>query len=164
MVHPFAILEIRDTRCANFKSQQKNILKIAKSKFSLEKFAKKCGELAHVVFINSSRTQLHEIHGNQVINAYAISMGTSKILGSVPQRKLIRGCCSERYFSRYVSLPKISVQPQLRFFASPIDIEKLIKAEGQFLAKLRRVAIQDPKGCCTFQMSLVYNRVCWGFV
>jgi hypothetical protein len=49
-------------------------------------------------------------------------------------------------------------------FASPIAIEKLIKAKGLILVKLTRVSIQDPKGCCTFQMSLVYNRVCWDFV
>jgi hypothetical protein len=30
--------------------------------------------------------------------------------------------------------------------------------------KLTRISIQDSKGCCAFQMSLVYNRVCWGFV
>jgi hypothetical protein len=27
--------------------------------------------------------------------------------------------------------------------------------------KLARTSIQDPSGCCTFQMPLVYNRVCW---
>jgi hypothetical protein len=43
----------------------------------------------------------------------------------------------------------------------PIDIEKLTNVAGQFLAKMRRVSIQDSKGCCTFQLSLVYNRVCW---
>jgi hypothetical protein len=26
------------------------------------------------------------------------------------------------------------------------------------------VSIQVPNGCCTFQMPLVYNRVCWEFV
>jgi hypothetical protein len=55
---------------------------------------------------------------------------------------------------------KISGQPQLRLFASPIVIEKLIKTEGPFLVKLTRGAIQNQNGCCTFQMSLVYNRVC----
>jgi hypothetical protein len=30
--------------------------------------------------------------------------------------------------------------------------------------KLTRVPIQIQKGCCVFQLSLVYNRVCWGFV
>jgi hypothetical protein len=40
-------------------------------------------------------------------------------------------------------------------------IKKLINAEGQFLVKLTMVTIQNSQGCCTFQMSLVYNRVCW---
>jgi hypothetical protein len=30
--------------------------------------------------------------------------------------------------------------------------------------KLARVSIQVPNGCCTFQMPLVYNRVCRDFV
>jgi len=55
---------------------------------------------------------------------------------------------------------KISVQPQAAIFATPIDIEKLIKAEGLILVKLTRGAIQDSRGCCTFQLSLAYNRVC----
>jgi hypothetical protein len=50
--------------------------------------------------------------------------------------------------------------PPAAIFASPIAIEKLIKAEGLFLVKLSRVSIQNQKGCCTFQMPLVYNRVC----
>jgi hypothetical protein len=45
-------------------------------------------------------------------------------------------------------------------FYSAHDTEKLIKAEGLFLVKIRRVSIQNPKGCCIFQMALVYNRVC----
>jgi hypothetical protein len=59
---------------------------------------------------------------------------------------------------------KISVQPPAAIFASPIAIEKLIKAEGLILVNLTRMPIQIPKGCCTFQMPLVYSRVCWGFV
>jgi hypothetical protein len=55
---------------------------------------------------------------------------------------------------------KISVQPQAAIFATPIDIEKLIKAEGLILVKLTREAIQNQKCCCAFQLSLVYNRVC----
>ena len=42
--------------------------------------------------------------------------------------------------------------------------QKLIKAEGLFLVNPARISIQDPKGCRTIQMPLVYNRVCWGFV
>jgi hypothetical protein len=41
---------------------------------------------------------------------------------------------------------KISVQPQAAIFATPIDIEKLIKAEGLILVKLTRVSIQDSSG------------------
>jgi hypothetical protein len=67
-------------------------------------------------------------------------------------------------FSGYVRYLKISGHPQLQFLLMPHRYRKLINVEGQFHAKLRRAAIQDPKGCCVFQMSLVYNRVCWGFV
>jgi len=45
-----------------------------------------------------------------------------------------------------------------------IDIEKLINAEGLIIVNPARVSIQDSSGCCTFQMALVYNRVCWGFI
>jgi hypothetical protein len=41
---------------------------------------------------------------------------------------------------------KISVTTPAAIFASPIDIEKLIKAEGLILVKLTRVSIQDSKG------------------
>jgi hypothetical protein len=47
---------------------------------------------------------------NQVISAHANFKRTSKILGSVRQRKLIHGCYSERHFSGYVRYLKISVQ------------------------------------------------------
>jgi hypothetical protein len=76
---------------------------------------------------------------------------TSKILGSVQQRKLIRACCSERHFSGYVSLPKNFRTTPAAIFAAPIDIEKLIKTEGLILVKLARRAIQNQNGCCTFQ-------------
>jgi hypothetical protein len=79
-----------------------------------------------------------------------------KIYSSILQRK--------GTFMGMSAYLKISGQPQLRLFASPIVIEKLIKTEGPFLVKLTRGAIQNQNGCCTFQMSLVYNRVCWGFV
>jgi hypothetical protein len=64
------------------------------------------------------------------------------------------------YFSGYVSLPKNFSASPAAIFALLIDIEKLIKAEGLILVKLPRGAIQNQKGCCAFQMSLVYNRVC----
>jgi hypothetical protein len=57
-------------------------------------------------------------------------------------------------------LPKNFRASPAAIFATPIDIEKLIKAEGLILVKLERASIQDQKGCCTFQLSLVYNRVC----
>ena len=38
---------------------------------------------------------------------------------------------------------------------------KLVKAEGLILVKIARLSIKDSMGCCAFQMSLVYNRVCW---
>ena len=85
---------------------------------------------------------------------------TSKILGSVQQRKLIHACCSERYFSGYVSLPKNFSTSPAAIFASPIAIEKLINAKGRILVKLTWVSIQDSQGYRTFQTPLVYNRVC----
>jgi hypothetical protein len=64
------------------------------------------------------------------------------------------------HFSGQVSLPKNFSTSPAAIFVSPIDTEKLINAEGLILVELTRGAIQDPKGCCTFQLSLVYNRVC----
>ena len=49
------------------------------------------------------------------------------------------------HFSGYVSLPKNFDAPPAAIFASPIDTEKLINAEGLFLVKLRRMSIQDSK-------------------
>ena len=93
-----------------------------------------------------------------------ISARHQKILGSVQQRKLIRGCCSERALFWVCPLTqKFSAIPAA-IFALPIDIEKLINVEGLFLVKLARTSIQDSMGCCTIQLSLVYNRVCWDFV
>jgi hypothetical protein len=89
-----------------------------------------------------------------------ISARHPKILGSVQQRKLIRDAAAKGHFSGYVGLPKNFSASPAAIFALPIDIEKLINAEGQFLAKLKRVSIQDSKGCYTFQVSPVYNRVC----
>jgi hypothetical protein len=111
-----------------------------------------------------SHTQLHEIHGNQVINAYAISTGHRKFLVAFRNENLFAKPAAKGYFSGYVSLPKNFSTSQAAIFASPIGIEKLINVEGLFLMKLRRAAIQNQKRCCTFQMALVYNRVCWGFI
>jgi hypothetical protein len=63
-------------------------------------------------------------------------------------------------FSGYVSLPKNFSATPAAIFALPIGSEKLINAEGLFIVKLTRVSIQDQNGCCTFQLTLVYNRVC----
>jgi hypothetical protein len=104
---------------------------------------------------NPACTQLREMRMNQVINAHANFNRTPKILGSVPQRKLIREACSERHFSGYVGLPKNFSTSPAAIFASPIDIEKLMNAEGLILVNPARVSIQDPSGCCTFQMYLV---------
>ena len=49
-------------------------------------------------------------------------------------------------FSGYVSLPKNFSATPAAIFATPIDIEKLIKAEGLILVKLTRGAIQDSRG------------------
>jgi hypothetical protein len=54
--------------------------------------------------------------------------------------------------------------PSCDFFALSIDTEKLIKTAGLILVNLTRVPIQIQKCCRTFQLSPVYNRVCWGFV
>jgi hypothetical protein len=48
---------------------------------------------------------------------------------------------------------KISVQPQAAIFATPIDIEKLIKAEGLILVKLSRGSIQNQNGYCLSDVS-----------
>jgi hypothetical protein len=83
---------------------------------------------------------------------------------SFSNENLFVNAAAKGHFSGYVSLPKnFSVTPAA-IFVSPIVIEKLIKAEGLILVKLSRASIQDQKGCCTFQMALVYNRVCWEFV
>ena len=114
---------------------------------------------------NPAYAQLRKIRRNQVISAHMrISTRPSKILGSVQQWKFIRVSCSERHFFLGSSLPKNFSATPAAIFALPIDIEKLIKAEGLILVKLSRASIQDQKGCCTFQRPLVYNRVCWGFV
>jgi hypothetical protein len=86
-----------------------------------------------------------------------------KILGSVPQRKLIRGCCSERTFLRMSAYQKFQYNPSCDFCVTH-RYRKLINTEGLILVKLRRASIQNQKGCCVFQLSLVYNRVCWDFV
>jgi hypothetical protein len=93
-----------------------------------------------------------------------ISTRHSKILGSVQQRKFIREWCSERALFRVCPLPKNFGTSPAAIFVLPIDIEKLIKAEGLILVNLARLTIQVPNGCCTIQMPLVYNRVSWGFV
>ena len=87
-----------------------------------------------------------------------------KFLVAFRNENLFVDAVAKGHFLSMSAYRKISEQPQLRFLLMPIDIKKLINAEGLFLVKLARVSIQDPKGCCTFQMSLVYNRVCWGFV
>jgi hypothetical protein len=81
-------------------------------------------------------------------------------LAAFRNENLFVDAVAKGHFSGYVSLPKNFSATPAAIFALPVDIEKLIKAEGLFLVKLARVSIQDPKGCCTFQMSLVYNRVC----
>jgi hypothetical protein len=114
---------------------------------------------------NLAYAQLREVRTNQVISAHAnFSRTHTKILGSVPQRKLIRDAVAKGQFSGYVHLPKNFSASPAAIFASPIGTEKLIKDEGLILVKLTRASIQDSKGCCTFQLSLVYNRVCWDFV
>jgi hypothetical protein len=66
------------------------------------------------------------------------SIGYRKILGNAPQRKLIRGCCSERVLFWICPLTqKFSAIPAA-IFALPIDIEKLINVEGLILVKLPR--------------------------
>jgi hypothetical protein len=88
------------------------------------------------------------------------SNGHQKFLVAFRNENLFVDAVAKGYFSGYVSLPKNFGTSPAAIFASPIAIEKLIKAEGLILAKLARVSIQVPNGCCTFQMPLVYNRVC----
>ena len=114
---------------------------------------------------NLAGAQLREIRRNRVISAHANFNRTSKkFLVAFGNEKFICECCSERHFSGYVCLPKNFGTSPAAIFASPIDIEKLINTEGLFIVNPSRVSIRIPNGCCTFQMPLVYNRVCWGFV
>jgi hypothetical protein len=78
----------------------------------------------------------------------------------VQHRNLFVDAAAKGPFLGMSAYLKISGQSPAAIFALPIDIEKLIKTEGLFLVKLTRVSIQDSSGCRTFQMSLVYNRVC----
>jgi hypothetical protein len=93
-----------------------------------------------------------------------ISTGHQKFLVAFSNENLFMNTAAKGHFSRYVCLPENFDASPAAIFASPIDSEKLIKAEGLFLVKLTKVAIQDSSGCCTFQLPLVYNRVCWDFV
>jgi hypothetical protein len=113
---------------------------------------------------NAQLHEIHEIHGNQVISAHANFSGHQKFLVAFDNENLFVDAVAKGHFSGYVSLPKNFSATPAAIFALPIDTEKLIKAEGQFLVKLTRVSIQDSTSCCTFQLSLVYNRVCWDFV
>jgi hypothetical protein len=63
-----------------------------------------------------SHTQLHEIHGNQVISAHANCNRTSKkFLVSFSNENLFIDAAAKGHFSVYVRYLKISVHPQLRF-------------------------------------------------
>jgi hypothetical protein len=77
------------------------------------------------------------IYGNQVISAHAISAVHPKIIGSVRNENLFVKPAAKGHFSGYVRLPKNFSTTPAAIFASPIDIEKLINAEGPFLVKLR---------------------------
>ena len=83
-----------------------------------------------------------------------------KFLVAFGNENLFEYPAAKEHFYGYVRLPKNFRTTPAVIFASPIDIEKLIKVEGLFLVKLTRISIQDSLCCCTFQMSLVYNRVC----
>jgi hypothetical protein len=93
-----------------------------------------------------------------------ISTGHQKFLVAFRNENLFVDAEAKGTFLGMSAYLKISGQPPAAMFASPIDIEKLIKTEGLILAKLMRASIQDSQGCCSFQLSLVYNRVCWDFV
>jgi hypothetical protein len=109
---------------------------------------------------NLTHAQLREMHRKQVIIRYANFKRTSKILVAFSNENLFVDAAAKGHFSGYVRLPKNFRTTPAAIFASPIDIEKLIKVEGLFLVKLTKISIQDSLCCCTFQMSLVYNRVC----
>jgi hypothetical protein len=85
-------------------------------------------------------------------------------LQSFSNKNLFVNPAARGHFSGYVRLPKNFNVTPAAIFASSITIEKLIKAEGLILVKLTSRAIQDSRMRCTFQPSLVYNRVCCGFV
>jgi hypothetical protein len=133
------------------------------SKF-LVKIAKKCGcYIFRKTLKNLACTQSREIRRNQVISAHANSNRTfKKFLVAFSNENLFVNPATKGHFLGMSAYLKISGQPPAAIFASPIDTKKLIKAEGLILVKLSRVSIQIQKGCYTFQLPLVYNRVCWG--
>jgi hypothetical protein len=83
-----------------------------------------------------------------------------KFLVAFRNENLFVNGAAKGHFSGYVSLSKNFGASPAAIFADAHRYRKLIKAEGLFLVKLTRISIQDSKGCCAFQMSLVYNRVC----
>jgi hypothetical protein len=86
-----------------------------------------------------------------------ISTEHPNFLVAFRNENLFVDAAAKGHFSGYVRLPKNFRTTPAAIFASPIDIEKLIKVEGLFLVKLTKISIQDSLCCCTFQMSLVYN-------
>jgi hypothetical protein len=125
---------------------------------------KNCQEMWPLYFRKTSKNlayaQLREIRRNRVVIRYANFNETQKFLVAFNNENLFVNAAAKGHFSGYVRLPKNFSTTTAAIFASPIAIEKLINGEGLILVKLMRASIQDSQSCCTFQMSLVYNRVC----
>jgi hypothetical protein len=80
-----------------------------------------------------------------------------KFLVAFRNENLFMDAVAKGHFSGYARLPKNFRTTPAAIFASAIDIEKLINAEGLILVKLSRTAIQVPNGCCAFQMSRAFT-------
>jgi hypothetical protein len=162
----FGIREIRNTRYANFKSQLKIFLKNYEFRIFGLKNCQEMWVLRIYEFyeISVARTVTRNIRGSGNKRTCEFQPDIQKFLVAFDNENLFVDATAKGHFSGYVSLPKNFSTSPAAIFASPIDIEKLIKTEGLILVNPRRVPIQDSRCCCTFQMSLVYKRVCWDFV
>jgi hypothetical protein len=74
-----------------------------------------------------------------------ISTRHQKFLVAFSNENLFVNGAAKGHFSRYVRLPENFSTTPAAIFATPIGIEKLIKAEGLFLVKLREGIDSDSK-------------------
>jgi hypothetical protein len=90
-----------------------------------------------------------------------ISIGyQKKFLVAFSNENLFVDTAAEGHFYGMSATEKFQHNPAAIFCVAHRYRKKIINAEGLFIVNPARVSIQDSMGCCTFQMSLVYNRVC----